>query len=212
MIKVPVIYEDEDVMAVNKPVGVISYELENDDLKLAHRLDSDTSGVLLLAKNKNALEFLREQFRARKVKKTYLALVYGVVKNNNGIINTPIGRSSRDVRKKSTTPTARGRMRDAVTEFKVLKRFQNYTLCEARPRTGRTHQIRVHLKSIGHPVVCDKLYASNRPCPTFLKRQALHANSIEFELPSSGRIKLEADLPADMSYDKLAGYGRQRKN
>ncbi len=198
----PMVYEDEDIVAVSKPAGITSEEVAS-DWQLAHRLDKDTSGVLILAKSEKALEFLRTQFKERTIKKKYLALVYGNVKEKEGRIETPIGKSKSDFRQKLASHTARGKLREAVTEYKVLKRFEDYTYLEVTPKTGRTHQIRVHLKSIGHPIVCDKLYAPGRACPVGLGRQALHAESIELELPKGGRIKLEADLPEDMNYDKL---------
>ncbi len=164
---------------------------------IVHRLDKDTSGVLLLAKNKKAYEFLKKQFQDREVKKNYVAIVNGWVKNDRGVINKPIGRSPKDFRRYLSGRGARGEMREAITEYKVLKRFQflhnKFTYLEVRPKTGRTHQIRVHLKYLNHPVVCDSLYNPNNPCPKGLKRLALHAKSIEFNLPAqTGNLKGES--------------------
>lgn len=196
------IYEDENIIAVNKPAGLLVHPdtkqktgtliqkilKDYPEAKLAHRLDKDTSGILLIAKNLSAYEFLKEQFKNRKIKKTYLALVSaqgGSALNRKGIIKTPIQRFTKS--------------RDAETEYKVIKKYKGYTLLQVSPKTGRTHQIRIHLKSIGHPIVCDKLYTKHLDCPFELTRQFLHASAIEFTLPDHSRIKLEADLPKDLS-------------
>ncbi len=164
---------------------------------IVHRLDKDTSGVLVLAKNSKAYGFLKRQFEERTVKKVYQAIVYGNLRNDSGIIDRPIGRSKNDFNSKATGSQARGELREAVTYYKVLERFNGYSLLELRPKTGRTHQLRVHLKSLSHPIVCDSVYAEGLPCPQGLKRQALHAFSIEFKLPSLKEIKVEAPIPAD---------------
>ncbi len=133
--------------------------------------------------------------------------MHGIVKNDKGLIELPIAKSKKDFRKKACLAEARravrgklvGKIREAVTEYKVIKRFPEYTFVEAFPKTGRTHQIRVHLKAIGHPIVCDKLYGfKEQICPFGLSHHFLHASSLEFNLPAGGRIKLEADLPADL--------------
>src|SRR3989344_1809737 len=195
-----IIYENNDIIAINKPAGVnFDWVLEGrKDLKVVHRLDKDTSGVILFAKNKETQEYLRGLFQNHKIKKIYLALVAGNVKNNSGIINLPIGRSKKTPLKRVAIGEQRGKIREAVTEYKVLKRFNGFTLLEVYPKTGRTHQIRSHFAAIGHPVACDNLYGGkNRPpaggCPASLARQFLHASAIDFILPSGGRIKLEAD-------------------
>ena len=200
-----IIYEDKNLAALNKPAGVnFNWALEEKpDLKVVHRLDKDTSGVILFAKNEKTQEYLREIFFNHKIKKTYLALVVGNIKNNSGIINLPIGRSKKTPLKRVAIGEQRGKIREAVTEYKVLKRFNGFTLLEVYPKTGRTHQIRSHFAAIGHPVACDNLYGGkNRPpaggCPAGLARQFLHASAIDFILPSGGRIKLEADLPEDL--------------
>jgi len=166
---------------------------------IVHRLDKDTSGVLLLAKNKKAYEFLKKQFQDREVKKTYVAIVSGSVKNDRGVINKPIGRSPKDFRRHLAGRGARGEMREAITEYKVLKRFRAssapFSYLEVRPKTGRTHQIRVHLKYLNHPVVCDSLYNPDNPCPKGLKRLALHAKSIEFKNFKGESVKVESAIP-----------------
>lgn len=172
---------------------------------IVHRLDKDTSGVLLLAKNIRAYRSLKKQFKEKAVKKVYQAIIYGNLKNDAGIIDRPIGRSRSEFSSKATGEGARGELRQAVTYYKVLQRFDGYSLLEIRPMTGRTHQIRVHLKSISHPIVCDPIYAKGRPCLPELERQALHALSIEFKLLSdsspgtSTSVKVESSLPADFS-------------
>ena len=227
---IPIIYEDNDIIAVNKPAGIIVHRVEGlsshkanedifltdwlvekypeiksvgDDPKLrpgiAHRLDKDTSGVLIIAKNQKTFEYLKKLFQNKEITKKYIALAEGNIKNDKGVINLPIGRSRQDFRKKLASEEAKGELREAVTEYKVLERFPNYTLVEAYPKTGRTHQIRAHLKALGHPVACDALYGGRKAvCPFGLKRHFLHANFLEFTLPGGSRIKLEADLPEEL--------------
>jgi 23S rRNA pseudouridine1911/1915/1917 synthase len=211
---IKIIYEDENVLAINKPAGIVVHgemesvadwivrkypEIKNvgDDPErpgIVHRLDKDTSGVLLIAKNQKSFEWLKSQFQDRKIKKTYLALVSGKLKADSGLIDLPIGRSKTPL-KRLASQKARGKLREAITEYKVVKKFDNYTLLEAFPKTGRTHQIRVHFKAIGHPVVGDKLYGNPEEK---LNRQFLHAQSLELNLQDGSRIKLEADLPEDL--------------
>jgi 23S rRNA pseudouridine1911/1915/1917 synthase len=196
-----IIYEDGDLVAVNKPAGVdFDWALsERPDLLVVHRLDKDTSGVILFAKNEKAQEYLRGLFKARQIQKTYRALVVGEVKNNSGKIELAIGRSKKTPLKRVAVGEQRGKIREAVTEYKVIKKFKEYTLVEAFPKTGRTHQIRSHFAAIGYPIVCDKLYSGKRyVCPAGLLRQFLHASSIEFLSPSGGKIRLEADMPEDL--------------
>jgi len=226
---IPIIYEDESILAVNKPVGIVVHsDGKSDDMTLAdwilekypdmrdvgeplvlgdgtkiirpgivHRLDKETSGVLVIAKTPEAFAYLKSQFQERNVEKTYRAFVYGRVKNDTGVIDKPIGKSRSDFRKWSAEYGARGELRDAVTEYRVLKRGDEATYLEAYPKTGRTHQLRVHLKAIGHPVVCDALYASGKKCLFGFARHALHANTLTLTLSSGARLKLEAPLPED---------------
>ena len=210
-----IIYEDENLATVNKPYGVnFDWALnERSDLLPVHRLDKDTSGIILFAKNTVTAEYLKKLFREREIKKTYLTLVVGAVKDCEGKIELAIGRSKKTPLKRVAIGEQRGKIRHAVTGFKVLKKFASghptsawmsdvqasFTLVEAYPKTGRTHQIRSHFAAIGHPVVCDKLYAGKKfVCPGKLTRQFLHAAALEFTLPSGGRLKLEADLPKDL--------------
>lgn len=202
--KIKILHEDKDILAIEKPSGVLVDEISKKfpDFILAHRLDKETSGVMLLAKNEKAHEFLKKQFQKRTIKKTYLAIVSGHLKDDRGTVNKPIGRSPKDFRRYSAGRGARGEMREAVTFYKILKRFEDnknnkFTYLEVHPKTGRTHQIRVHMKYLNHPVVCDSLYNPDNPCPTGIKRLALHARSIEFKSLSGKIIKVESLLPSE---------------
>lgn len=168
---------------------------------IVHRLDRDTSGVLVLAKTQEAHERLKKAFTDRAAKKTYLALVYGVPKDREGVIAFPIGRSRKDFRLRSAQPKARGTMREAITHYRVLSDTGTHALLELSPKTGRTHQIRVHLKAIHHPVVSDPLYAPGYPKALQMERLALHAYKLE--LP--GMDPLIAPLPEDMKR-AIAGF------
>ena len=236
-----IIYQDNDIIVVNKPAGIAVHKgvaekgetladwlAENfpemkkvgDDPEfrpgIVHRLDKETSGVLMAARNQKSFEFLKNKFQKREVVKKYLALVEGNLKNDNGLIDLPIGRSASDFRKKLAltsgrlaSDSAKGELREAATEYKVLEKFPNYTLVEVYPKTGRTHQIRVHFKAIGHPIVCDSLYGGKRmTCPFGLARHFLHANFLEFVSPSGASLKLEADLPEDLA-EVLAGLRKK---
>jgi 23S rRNA pseudouridine1911/1915/1917 synthase len=211
-----VLYEDGDVIAINKPAGMVvhtgagqhSGTLVNavlhrfgklssvgGDLRpgIVHRLDRFTSGVILIARNDAAHRQIAEQFASRQVEKIYLALVHGRVKTDQGSIRTPIARDPIR-RTRMTARLARGRQ--ASTSYQVLKRFVKFTFLEVKIGTGRTHQIRVHLASIGHPVVGDKLYGAPASA---LGRYFLHARQITFTSPSTGeRITLSAPLPQDL--------------
>ena len=219
--KIKILYEDSDILAIDKPSGILVHPDQKSrektildlflkkypKLEIVHRLDKETSGVLLLAKNQKAHEFLKNQFQNRTIKKTYCAIVSGWVKNDHATINKPIGRSPKDFRRHLAGRGVRGELREAVTEYRVLKRFtvsgNKFTYLEIHPKTGRTHQIRVHLKFINHPIACDSLYNPGKPCPKGLKRLALHAKSIEFNLPAQtgnpkGKvIKIESSLPKE---------------
>jgi 23S rRNA pseudouridine1911/1915/1917 synthase len=180
---------------------------------IVHRLDRETSGLMVIAKTQTAFEYLKKLFQERKIKKTYLALVHGRLKSKNGKIEMPLG-------KLGTRQTARIRgkhelkEKTAVTEYRVMQeysqplltnlsydRFVNsYSLLEIMPKTGRTHQIRVHLKSIGHPVVCDPLYSGKKlVCPPKLGRLFLHAQKLSFVSPSGKALTVETDLPPELA-------------
>lgn len=199
---IPIIYEDNDIIAVNKPAGIEAREVIAyfSNTQLAHRLDRDTSGVLLLARHERAHDYLKQLFQERKIKKTYVALVEGLMKEKEGVIDLPIGRSPRHPSRRVARIGLRGKTREARTVWRVKKYFSRdqYTLLTLFPETGRTHQIRVHLKAIGHPVVCDKLYLAKRSCPLGLTRHFLHAFALEFQTETGSRVRLEADVPEDL--------------
>ena len=201
-----VIYEDKNIVALNKPAGV-NFDWAcalRPELIPAHRLDKDTSGVILFAKDQKNAGYLKSLFQNHKIKKTYLALVVGEIKNREGKINLPIGRSKKTPLKRVAVGEQRGKIREAVTEYKVVKQCGGFTLVEAYPKTGRTHQIRSHFAAVGYPIVCDKLYGGKKfVCPAGLIRQFLHASSIDFTLPDGGRVKLEAGLPEDLENAKV---------
>ena len=158
---------------------------------IVHRLDKDTSGVIIVAKNDKSHLDLSNQIKNHTVKKTYVALVRGVIKENNATIDMPIGRSDKDRKKMAVTRKGK----NSITHFTVLKRYKNYTYIELIIETGRTHQIRVHMAEIGHPVVGDAVY-SNGKNPFNVEGQMLHAKKIEFNHPiTKKRISFEAKLP-----------------
>ena len=164
---------------------------------IVHRLDRETSGVIVIAKNQKTFLYLKKQFQERRITKTYRAFIHGVPKEREGVIDRPIGRSAKDFRQLSSERGAKGVLREATTAYTVLKTNDEFSYLDVRPKTGRTHQIRVHLKAISHPVVCDKLYAPKRPCALGFDRLALHAFSLTFRLPNDCSITAEAPLPDD---------------
>lgn len=158
---------------------------------VVHRIDKDTSGLVIIAKNDKAHIDISDQIKNREVKKTYLALVRGNIKENEAVINMPIGRSSKDRKKMAVDKKGK----EAITEFKVLKRFDGFTYIEVNIKTGRTHQIRVHMAEIGYPIVGDEVYSNGRN-PFNIKGQMLHAKELEFVHPTTKKIvKFEAPLP-----------------
>lgn len=210
-----VIYEDNDIIIVNKEKGIVVHpgngnpdgtlanailERCKDSLSgiggtirpgIVHRIDKDTSGLVIIAKNDNAHLNVSKQIQERKVNKTYIALVRGVIKENEATINMPIGRSTKDRKKMAVTKTGK----EAVTHFKVLKRYDGFTLLEVKIETGRTHQIRVHMSEIGYPIVGDEVY-SNGKNPFNVKGQMLHAQKLEFTHPTTNKkVTFEAPLP-----------------
>lgn len=214
-IPIEIVYEDNDIIVVNKPKGMVVHPANGnpdgtlvnaimaickDSLSgiggeirpgIVHRLDKDTSGLLIVAKNDKAHVNMSEQIKNHEVKKTYIALVRGIVKENEATIDMPIGRSSSDRKKMAVTKNGK----NAVTHFKVLKRYDKYTLLEVNIETGRTHQIRVHLSHIGCPVIGDYTY-SNGKNEFGVVGQCLHAKQLEFKHPITEKeMKLEAPLP-----------------
>lgn len=175
---------------------------------IVHRLDRETSGVMIIAKTPESFEFFKSAFKNRDVEKTYSAIVWGHVKEDEDTIDAPIARSSSDFRKWSAQRGARGTKRSAVTDYKVIKRFQvsgdsgqteKFTMLELKPKTGRTHQIRVHMKYMNHPIICDSLYAEGKPKVLGFNRTALHSRKIEFIDPSGEERSFEAPYPDDFS-------------
>ena len=211
-----ILYEDDDLLVIDKPAGLTvhpapghpSHTLVNaiishfpyladisDSLRpgIVHRLDKDTSGVMVVAKNSLAQAKLVEQFKACLVTKAYLVLVKGRLTPENGVIEAPIGRDPRN--RKRMAVVAGGRQ--ARTDYRVVKYIGDYTLVEARPETGRTHQIRVHFSAIGYPVVGDKVYGVKS---AHLSRQFIHASRLGFKLPSTGEyMEFESELPSDLA-------------
>lgn len=225
-----IIYEDGDVVVLNKPAGVAVHpslhnpeektlvseilerwpEVKNvgeDPLRpgIVHRLDKETSGALVVAKTQKAFTFLKQEFKAGNVKKTYVALVLGRMTNPKGEIALSIGRSRKLGR--FTTKFPRAKIRNAVTRWRVLKEYHEpsgeiLTFLELIPQTGRTHQIRVHLAAIGHPVAGDYLYggrAARAWRDRLDERQFLHASGLEFLLPSGKRLRVESELDSALS-------------
>jgi 23S rRNA pseudouridine1911/1915/1917 synthase len=169
---------------------------------IVHRLDRDTSGVMLVVLNTEAFTYYKKQFQDRAIRKTYHAFVYENIKENNGIINKPIGRSRNDFRQWQAGDKARGEMREAITEFTVLGRAtdKSFTFIEAKPKTGRTHQIRVHFKYLFHPLVADSLYAPDRKNKLGFSRLALHSRELEFVDIDGKIVKAEAPYPEDFEH------------
>jgi len=165
---------------------------------IVHRLDKETSGLVMIAKNQEVYNYFKQQFQERKIQKQYLALVHGSPNNSRATITAPLGK----IGTKQTTQI-KGKKelieRDAITEYAVIQKFKDYSLLEVSPKTGRTHQIRVHLKSIGHPIVGDQIYGSKKlPTPVGLKRLFLHARRLSFVTPDGNALTLEVDLPEDL--------------
>lgn len=214
-IDINIVYEDDDLAIVNKPQGMVVhpaagnnkgtlvnallYKLNNLSSingtirpGIVHRIDKNTSGLLMIAKNDKAHNCLAEQLKAHTVNRIYYALVQGVINEDKGIIDAPIGRSHSDRKKMTVTDK---NSKKAVTNFEVIERFRNYTLVKLKLETGRTHQIRVHMKYIGHSVVGDDIYGKKK-IEFELKGQLLHAKKIGFIHPSSEvYMEFDSDLP-----------------
>ncbi|MEK7059604.1 MAG: RluA family pseudouridine synthase [Patescibacteria group bacterium] len=207
-IELPIIYEDEDCVVINKPVGLLTHSKgafnpeatvstwlrsrmkapEGERAGIVHRLDRATSGVMICAKTPEALGWLQKQFSQRKVKKSYYAVVEGVMKQPEAIIDMPIERNP----KKPQTFRVGSNGKSALTEYKVAKTSDKYTLLELKPTTGRTHQLRVHLEHLGQPIVGDTFY-DGEPAD----RLFLHASSLEITLPNKERKVFNASLPGE---------------
>ncbi len=217
-----IIYEDKDIVVINKQAGIVVHPGAGNydgtlvnallfhikDLSsiggiirpgIVHRLDKETSGVLVVAKNDKAHEFLSRQFKNHEVQKEYLAICYGNPKENEGSIDTNIGRSTSD-RKKMAVLTKKGR--PAITKWKILSRSNNFLLVQVNPSTGRTHQIRVHLHYKHMPIICDTTYGYGKieysKLSSYINRVALHAHSLSFRHPQSNEYQtFKAELPSD---------------
>ncbi len=228
---IPVLFEDDEILIVNKPPGMLVHandpwgkrdliqqlrrQRDSRSLYLVHRIDRETSGIVLIARSRAIASRLAEAFVGRKVEKEYRALVFGEVIDDAGVIDLPICEDDKSVLRikmmAGKGPDANGA--SSVTEYEVIKRFPGFTLVKVRPKTGRKHQIRVHFSAIGHPLVGDKIYKDERLFIKFiaegfseelerellLPRQALHASMLSFKHPVTGHdIKVEASLPEDL--------------
>lgn len=237
-IKLKIIYEDADVIAIDKPAGLtvhprqtktgapIAKELNNTLVSallayypplasvgdnpairpgIVHRLDKDTSGVMIVAKNQKSFEWLKKQFKERKVEKKYIALISGCPKENQGALKTYLTRSATEPSKQKVVSRTdkiipRENEREAITEYRVTQKFRDYCLIEAVPKTGRLHQIRVQFAWLGHPVAGDTKYGrKDTPAPPGLKRQFLHAAELEITLPNGEKKTFSSTLPDDLS-------------
>jgi 23S rRNA pseudouridine1911/1915/1917 synthase len=232
---IKIIYEDNDVLVVDKPAGVVVFceasaealakadpqtylidELikQKPELKtvgeaprygIVHRLDKDTSGVLLVAKTTEGLIFLQKQFKNREVAKKYVCLVEGTMESDSGTIETLIARAKGDPRKQRaySALNAPKSAREAITEYKVLEKFRDYTFLEVEIKTGRRHQIRCHLSYLKHPIAGDKMYSfKNSKTPEGLTRQFLHAQKLKIQLPNGKTQEFISDLPEDLKQVK----------
>lgn len=215
-IPIEILYEDDDLIIVNKPAGMVvhpahgnpnhtlvnallfhvknlSHEADHVRPGIVHRLDKDTSGVMVVAKNDLAHARLAQQFKDHTIERIYHAIVRGVVQHDEGICEEPVGRAFLNRKKVIVKPSGG---KNAITYFHVIKRFPKATLVEIRPKTGRTHQIRVHFCHMGHPVLGDTFYGSAFPP---IQRQALHASSLGFEHPrTKKKLNFKSELPEDM--------------
>ena len=209
-IPLDIVYEDEDIVIINKASGMVvhpasgnyentlvnaliyRYNLDDTNVRsgIVHRIDKDTSGLVIVAKNDKTLELLTEMFKNKEIKKTYLAIVDGVINNKSGTINAPITRDVKDRKKMMVGKDGK----NAITHFYVLKTFKNNTYLSLNLETGRTHQIRVHMAYIGHPITNDKVYGKENT--SF--GQYLHASKLEFIHPITKKeIRVEAELPEE---------------
>lgn len=216
-IDLDIVYEDSDLLVVNKPQGLVVHPapgspdntlvngllFHTKDLSgiggelrpgIVHRIDKDTSGLLVVAKNDKAHQFLSSLLEKHDIDREYIALVKGNLENNSGTINMPIGRDLKDRKKRAVTNI---NSKEAVTHFEVIKRFpQGYTLCKFKLETGRTHQIRVHMKEIGHPIVGDPVYGGEKGIPFKTNGQLLHAQTLGFEHPTTHeKMLFQAEIP-----------------
>ncbi len=220
-IPLDILYEDDYLLVINKPSGMVThpapgnyqgtlvnaligkFNLSHDEIRpgIVHRLDKDTSGLMLVAKDDKTHELLSKMIQERLVKRTYIALVQGVINHETGTIDAPIGHDMKNREKMAVTDV---NSKFAITDFKVIERFRNATLIECYLKTGRTHQIRVHMAYINHPVVNDPVYSKHLINPSF--GQLLHSTRIEFDHPITGRhLKFEKEPPQEF-FDIMHEY------
>lgn len=226
MLNAPIIHEDENIIVINKPSGMVVHPFDysteetlvdflhskypeifniKNEIKLqderiiklggiVHKLDRDTSGIMVIAKTQEIFDNLKEQFRNHKITKKYVALVEGNVEQNNFTIDAPLGRGKKDYKQSTNPINPRGELRDAITDVKVIKRNESTTLVELSPKTGRTHQLRAHMTSIGHSIVGDKAYGSKIES----SRIMLHAESLSFKTIGEEKT-FETKVPEEFS-------------
>lgn len=218
-----IVYEDDDIIVLNKQAGISVHPSVNepsgtlanaliakypeligvgeDPIRpgIIHRLDKDTSGLLVIAKNQKAFEFLKKEWQEGKVVKKYLALVWGHLKPESGTVESEIVRSPKEFRKRIVVRPGKNALAGklAITNYKTIKKFKDFSLVEVCPKTGRMHQIRVHMASLDHPVASDKVYGKNKKVPEGLLRQFLHAYYLSFSLFGK-KLAFESDLPNDL--------------
>lgn len=234
--ELPILYENDDMVVVNKPTGVMTHPDGRSDEQtvsdwfsshypdsrhvgeeqklqdgsvivrpgVVHRLDRETSGALVLAKTPEAHAFLKQAFQEREITKTYLAFVYGTMKDKKGSIEFPIGRSRKDFRLRSAQPKAKGLLREALTRYEVIAESKTHSLLYCYPLSGRTHQIRVHLKAIHHPVVGDPLYAPGYAADLGFSRLGLHAYALTIPLPGGESVTVRAPIPEELETPETA--------
>ncbi|HEY5141031.1 MAG TPA: RluA family pseudouridine synthase, partial [Methylococcales bacterium] len=224
---IKILYEDDNVIVIDKPIGVVAQRAASSDAPavtdflenhcpaikkvgedeqrsgIVHRLDKDTSGIMIAAKNQAAFEFLKDKFKNRSAQKIYTALVYGRVEPEAGEIDFAIGRNPKSPCRQTIVRNPESstiKSRAAKTLYRTLKSSEGYSLLSVELKTGRMHQIRVHLKAIGHPVVGDPKYASSNLLKSTpeLKRQFLHASKLEITLPDGQNKTFHSELPADL--------------
>ncbi len=229
--QIPILFENDDLLVINKPSGLIVHlatgspngkvtlvdwilqerpeiagvgESQNGVQRpgIVHRLDEGTSGALVIAKTQSAFEYLKQQFQDRTIEKEYHAFVWGHFKESHGIVDMPIGRNATDFRRWQAGRGSRGELRDAVTKWQAVNQFtdendQQFSFMHLFPKTGRTHQLRVHMKYLQRPIVADKLYAPTKPVALGFDRLALHARKISFLGLSGEAITVEAPYPPD---------------
>lgn len=227
-----VIYEDNDIIILNKQAGISVHPSVNEpsgtianaliakypEIKnvgdtstgsvqaiqlrpgIVHRLDKDTSGILVVARNQKTFEFLKNEWQEGRVIKKYLALVCGHLKSETGKIESELARSPKEFRKRIVVKPGKNALigKLAITYYKVVKKYKNFSLVEISPKTGRMHQIRVHMASLGHPIAGDKVYGKNKEVLEGLSRQFLHAYYLNFSLPDGRKVAFEADLPESL--------------